>query len=339
MEPPRISVIVPVYNVEKYLSHCIDSIITQTFTDFELLLVDDGSTDGSGKICDYYAGKDERVKVFHNENKGVSAARNQGLKEAAGDWICFVDSDDWVENDYLQCLLYDGSLIGECIVCQSFYVENESCPEKRYKSRLYPDTILREPFDEHQMMAHILNDFSVNIFSKLFKKRVLNDNKIYFNEKTSVFEDAIFLHEYLLHIKEIHLRSSVSYHYMQRNNVQSLTRRRHSCEELVATADELLKINELLIKKFSISNPDNRKALYNKYGLCQLYSACIIADKSNYLTIFGYVKGKKSLFKKYYVPFTLEQKVFSYIFFAGFLSSKMFFYISWLYKSLLHKIR
>lgn len=334
---PRISVIVPIYNVEKYLPQCIEGILSQTFIDFELLLVDDGSTDGSGRICDGFMQKDSRVKVFHTENRGVSAARNLGIKKSSADWLCFVDSDDWVESDYLQSLFYERNLIENCLVCQSFYVEDESLPEKRYKSRLYPDIILKEPFDEHQIMAHILNDYSVNIFAKLFNKKVIADNKIHFCEKTSVFEDAIFLHEYLLCIEEIHLRSSVSYHYMQRNNTQSLTRKRHSCEEWVTTADELLKTNEQLIKKFSISNLDNKKIVYNKYGLCQLYSACISVDKSNYLLTFDYVRDKKLLFKKYYMPLTLEQKIFNYIFFTSVLSSRMFFYITWLYKYLLHK--
>lgn len=93
---PKISVIVPVYNTEKYLHRCIDSILAQTFTDFELLLIDDGSKDSSGTICDEYAAKDARVRVFHKENGGVSSARNLGLDQAKGEWITFVDSDDWI---------------------------------------------------------------------------------------------------------------------------------------------------------------------------------------------------------------------------------------------------
>ena len=92
---PKISVIVPVYNVEKYLPRCIDSILSQTFTDFELLLIDDGSPDNCGKICDEYAAKDSRVRVFHKPNGGVSSARNLGLDNARGEWIAFIDSDDF----------------------------------------------------------------------------------------------------------------------------------------------------------------------------------------------------------------------------------------------------
>ena len=98
---PEISVIVPVYKVEEYLPQCIDSILAQTFTDFELLLVDDGSPDRCGEICEEYAGKDTRIRVFHQQNSGVSAARNIGLQHAKGTYIVFVDSDDWVSTDYL----------------------------------------------------------------------------------------------------------------------------------------------------------------------------------------------------------------------------------------------
>ena len=99
-----ISVIVPVYNVEKYLPKCIDSILAQTFTNFELLLINDGSKDSSGTICDEYAAKDSRIRVFHKENGGVSAARNLGLDNAKGEWIAFVDSDDWVLPGYFDPL-------------------------------------------------------------------------------------------------------------------------------------------------------------------------------------------------------------------------------------------
>ena len=91
-----ISVIVPIYNAEKHLQSCIDSILAQTFTDFELLLINDGSKDNSGSICDEYVIKDNRVRVFHKENGGVSSARNLGLDNAIGEWVTFVDSDDWI---------------------------------------------------------------------------------------------------------------------------------------------------------------------------------------------------------------------------------------------------
>ena len=101
-----ISIIIPVYNTEKYLRRCIESVLSQSFTDFELILVDDGSKDSSPQICDEYASQDKRVRVIHKVNGGVSAARNDGLDIAKGEYVTFIDSDDWVEREYLQSL-YD----------------------------------------------------------------------------------------------------------------------------------------------------------------------------------------------------------------------------------------
>ncbi|HAQ0795523.1 TPA: glycosyltransferase, partial [Enterococcus faecium] len=102
----RISIIVPVYNVEKYLKKCVDSILGQTFTDFELLLIDDGSTDNSGSICDELAKTDNRIKVIHKENGGLSDARNIGIEVAKGDFIGFIDSDDYIDED-MYAFLYN----------------------------------------------------------------------------------------------------------------------------------------------------------------------------------------------------------------------------------------
>lgn len=99
-----ISVIVPMYNVELYLRKCLDSIVNQTYKNIEILIIDDGSTDNSGMICDEYAQKDDRIKVFHTENQGLSSARNLGLDEATGDWVGFVDSDDWIDDDMYDVL-------------------------------------------------------------------------------------------------------------------------------------------------------------------------------------------------------------------------------------------
>ena len=102
---PLISVIVPVYNVEEYLPRCLDSIINQTYTNLEILLIDDGATDNSGKICDEYAQKDNRIRVFHKPNGGVSSARNMGLDNSTGEYVGFIDSDDYVELEYFEVLL------------------------------------------------------------------------------------------------------------------------------------------------------------------------------------------------------------------------------------------
>lgn len=130
---PKISVIVPVYNVENYIEKCIESILSQTYTDFELLLINDGSSDKSGSICDAYMSKDQRIRVFHKKNAGVSMARNWGIKHSLGDWICFVDSDDWVENSYLEKFIENKELDGYTMVSQGIMYDfvsrtNENFP-------------------------------------------------------------------------------------------------------------------------------------------------------------------------------------------------------------------
>ena len=102
---PLVSIVVPVYKIENVLHYCIDSILNQIYEDFELILVDDGSPDNSGKICDEYAKKENRIKVIHKENGGVSSARNCGIDAAKGKYICFVDSDDYVNKNYLEILI------------------------------------------------------------------------------------------------------------------------------------------------------------------------------------------------------------------------------------------
>ena len=118
-----VSLIIPVYNVEKYLPQCLDSVITQTYHDLEIILVDDGSTDKSGTICDEYARRDERIKVYHTANHGLSAARNYGLDRATGEYIAFLDSDDWFSLDAIQTFLTTARETNADIVACRYYVE------------------------------------------------------------------------------------------------------------------------------------------------------------------------------------------------------------------------
>ena len=128
MNIPFISVIVPVFNAEKSLHRCVDSILTQKYTDFELLLINDGSTDSSGAICDRYAAKDSRVRVFHKENGGASSARNLGLDNARGEWITFCDSDDFVDKDWLKNYIDNSD--GKCdLVVQTIIILNNGYNE------------------------------------------------------------------------------------------------------------------------------------------------------------------------------------------------------------------
>ena len=120
---PKISIIVPIYNVEKFLPRCLDSLLAQTFPDFELLLIDDGSKDRSGDICDKYALKDQRIRVFHKENGGVASARQLGVDEARGEYSIHADGDDWVEPDMLQCFYDKAKETNADIVIADYYLQ------------------------------------------------------------------------------------------------------------------------------------------------------------------------------------------------------------------------
>ena len=117
---PKVSIIVPVYKAEKYLNRCIDSILAQTFIDWELLLIDDGSPDKSGEICDEYSKKDQRIKVFHKSNGGVSSARNLGLDHVKGQWITFIDADDYIDSSF--CNINEAE-INDIIIKRNYIVD------------------------------------------------------------------------------------------------------------------------------------------------------------------------------------------------------------------------
>lgn len=199
-----ISIIVPVFNVIDYLAKCIDSIIEQTYTDWELLLIDDGSTDGSGEICDLYSAKDLRIKTIHTSNRGVSAARNTGLGEAIGEWVCFVDSDDHVSQSYLHDLIEN---VHESDIVVSGWVQG-------VEVRKFPETVItRNSF----MEVFMLNAF-INICGKLFRREIINRDKIGFDEMVRWGEDSIFFIKVLLKCRKVAFISAANYYYNLRDN-------------------------------------------------------------------------------------------------------------------------
>ena len=207
---PKISVIVPVYNVEQYLPRCIDSILAQTFTDFELLLIDDGSTDKSGDICDEYARKDPRIRVFHKPNGGVSSARNMGLDNAKGEWIAFVDSDDWVNEDFLANFIEVDT--GEDLLCQGFCSPNWkdegsaiiTRPDKKYHKDDIFNFIL-DMYDNTQLGY---------VWCKMFRRDVIEKNNILFIPEFSIREDMAFICKYCTCISSINNTSNIGYNYI-----------------------------------------------------------------------------------------------------------------------------
>ena len=192
---PLISIIVPVYNVDAYLKQCVDSILNQKYENFELLLIDDGSTDKSGEICDVYEQRDKRGRVFHKKNGGVSSARNVGLDNAQGDWIAFVDSDDIVTPNYLSGLYSDVKSDVDLVIQKYFvfknYLKDESVPEVIKNAVVYDKSDLQKLIVEHRL------DKNGYICSKLYKQEFIRNNNIRFQEEISFCEDYYFLFQYL----------------------------------------------------------------------------------------------------------------------------------------------
>ena len=200
---PKISVIVPVYNAEKYLHRCVDSILAQTFTDFELLLINDGSKDNCGAICDEYATKDCRVRVFHKENGGVSSARNLGLDNAQGKWITFVDSDDRVEDYYLQELYKNGCDLSACSYV--YEMDKGNLYEKLKDNKIVLDT--------DNLTDVLMSGGFMTPYCKLFKSKIIKDFNIRFDNEISSGEDTLFVWTYILYIDEILVSSKPAYYY------------------------------------------------------------------------------------------------------------------------------
>ena len=189
----KISVIVPVYNVEAYLERCVESILQQTYAHFELILINDGSTDSSGQICDHLASQYENIKVYHIENAGVSNARNMGIQLATGSWVTFIDSDDFVTQDYLATLAsaVEGVNVGFAIA-PLHHIKNgivTDLPSHSGKTELW---------STEETMKELLMTTRTSFFpvAKLFKRDLLADEK--FNTNYHLAEDALFLTELLL---------------------------------------------------------------------------------------------------------------------------------------------
>lgn len=212
---PKISVIIPVYNAEKYLKECLDSVLNQSFKDFEVLIINDGSKDNSRAICDEYAAKDTRIKVFHKENGGVSSARNLGIDNALGEWICFVDSDDYVEKEYVSSLLADAS--DEISLVVHGLIKFGSGTDKELN--LGNDIVSA---NNHQILFQIkrIQNFGYP-FSKLFKREIIVAHQILFPEDYSIAEDLSFLLQYIAKAEIIKFETKHHYCYRQVEGSQS----------------------------------------------------------------------------------------------------------------------
>lgn len=210
----KISVIVPVYKVEKYIDRCINSILRQSFDDFELLLVDDGSPDNCGEICDLYQMNDKRIRVFHQKNQGQSVARNTALNwlynESNSEWITFIDSDDWVHTDYLK-ILYEGAIACDADICQCGMIETETtiADDKRYEQECEKVSAESALYKEGRF------EIDAYAWGKIYKRNLFEDVRF---PAGMIFEDFYLIPEIVLKASAIAETKCKLYYYFQRSD-------------------------------------------------------------------------------------------------------------------------
>lgn len=208
-----ISIIIPIYNTEKYLRKCLDSILAQTIQNYEVILVDDGSTDSSPYICDEYVEKDSRFKVFHRQNGGVGRARNFGLDQAIGDVISFVDADDWLDNHFYK------SLLSEITDCDLVYVSDTHHYEDRTEVSHIAKAYRAFSREEVERILFYLKKnngwypFFGFTWNKLFRGDIIREHHLRFVEDLTLCEDEAFTDDYCRYAESISVVSKPLYHY------------------------------------------------------------------------------------------------------------------------------
>ena len=217
---PKISVIIPIYKVEKYLTRCIDSVLAQTYTDFEVILVDDGSPDNCPAICDEYAKKDDRVNVIHKKNGGLSDARNAGLKLARGEYVMFLDGDDYVTADCFNVLLCGNEKNADLVVGTLTYAYEDSERQVFQKER---ENVSFKKADFPKYIYALLDERRLNyVHAKLYKRQIIEENGLSFeNEQLTSAEDTVFNFTFLKYCETVSVCGESVHFYMQHAGLAS----------------------------------------------------------------------------------------------------------------------
>lgn len=301
---PKVSVIIPVYRAEKFIHECIESVLNQTHTDLELILVDDGSPDNSGAICDEYALKDNRIKVFHQQNGGVCAARNKGLDMATGDYILFLDSDDYMPKDALKTLYNDATQNDADIAIGRIFCNTESAEFDNNLQVWTGTEALIKASEDHPALY--------GCWSKLFKRELVED--VRFVEGRKVHEDGYFLFLTLIKLPTITVRNKCTYIY--RNNPDSASHEAFSEKYF----DVLYFFNEkkkIVDEQFpELSEKFNNKLV--KAHMTMLHLFCKTKEKKYNKDVKNSIKMVRK-YSKYFVPAVpSEKKFFLIVKFGGY---------------------
>ena len=280
----KVSFIVPVYNAAKTIRRCINSILRQSYLNIELILIDDGSPDNCGAICDEYAAEDSRVKVIHKENGGVASARNSGLDNAVGKYIMFVDADDYVESTLAE-ICVNIMEKGVDLLLFDYY----DAKKRRVKNN-------RDKYYTSVEAAKMIADNSQNIlgflWNKFFKREIVRDNGIYFEESIALCEDALFCHQYIAAAKSIYYLPQQLYHYNTQG--ESITRAKFS-SKICTVFEAYRRIIEFCNKTYS--DKKLNELLYANYychhirNLRRMKNELSSAERVPFRYVYDFVKN------------------------------------------------
>ena len=250
--PPLLSIIIPIYNVEKYLSKCLNSILSQTYERWEAILVDDGSTDGSYKLCESIAKNEGRILVYHTDNHGVSSARNFGIQHAHGEWITFVDADDLLLDNFLSSLFDAASQCEDIDIayCGFSVVTGKTITLHTYKTKTY---VGNEQIRNLLSSSDIL--YRCSPWAKLFRRSIMMEHHMRFDTNLSISEDRLFFYNYLLHARGIATTSYVGYIYGSFSST-SLKNKHFPIEMLSYRQEMMTNATHKIIDRFSLEGED-----------------------------------------------------------------------------------
>lgn len=292
-----VSIIVPVYNCEKYLRLCIESIINQSYKKIEITLINDGSTDNSGEICNAYALSDNRIRVIHTRNNGPAAARNIGIENSKGSFIFFIDSDDFIEKNALDLLIENYNQHKAEIIVGDFNKIKNGIVEKKHDVSFSSNKLLtkQDIIDYSRCYLKKPNKYLLFAFSwgRLFKTAIIKDNNIFFNTDLRTFEDVAFNFAYLRYTNTIvFVKEAVYNHLIHDNYISATMMISDNPKKLFGYKQALVNISDFL-KKFN-SDANIKKEVGHAYvclTIIQLVRTCGQIKNSNKNTIYKLVKG------------------------------------------------
>lgn len=314
---PLISIIVPVYNARNTIERCINSVLSQTYSQFELIIIDDGSTDDSLAICEKFALSDSRIIVKHQDNKGVSAARNLGISLCKGEWISFLDSDDYLGEHFLQDLIVNTT---DCDIIigglQKIYIlENQELPDNRY-----PNAYIHDGFTDYISIWDKVLIYGYAC-GRLYKSTIIKTHHITFPIEYSLHEDHIFYYKFLTHSNIIKLSDKNGYYYVN-NGVATLSRNTSVNPDLKWNAyQQISDILKEIIAKFKLTN-DSLPLTQN--FIIRLYISAVINSYRRKMYNSKYIFPNNDLrnqIRKFHKPLSIKGYAIKYI--LGYLPNGM----------------